>query len=217
IAVSKAFVGSLIPMKDPHFSINPCKALQDIGRLAAVSVLPASNIIFMVKDIADAWSGSRLPGPDVKPESPQESKATGEKAEEKEPCPKKVTLQQPPTALHQGSQSTKGLLALGMLASSVQYANSKSIADGSKPIGINDAETLGKIGQDPDYPLDGNYQQTADIDATQALQSIGNDTHPFTGQYHGQCHTISNLSDCFVKKLDQGSISHLRFIDAHIT
>ncbi|WP_202969920.1 hypothetical protein, partial [Endozoicomonas atrinae] len=42
-------------------------------------------------------------------------------------------------------------------------------------------------------------------------------THPFTGQYHGQCHTISNLSDCFVKKLDQGSISHLRFIDAHIT
>ncbi|WP_139117848.1 hypothetical protein, partial [Endozoicomonas atrinae] len=42
IAVSKAFVGSLIPMKDPHFSINPCKALQDIGRLAAVSVLPAS-------------------------------------------------------------------------------------------------------------------------------------------------------------------------------
>ncbi|MBO9497595.1 hypothetical protein J7438_26425, partial [Thalassotalea sp. G20_0] len=91
-----------------------------------------------------------------------------------------------------------------------------SIADGSKPIKINDAETLGKIGKDPRYPLDGTYQQTADIVVTQDYQSIGDVTHPFTGKYDGQCRTISGLSDCFVDTLE-GSISDLHFTRANIT
>ncbi|WP_422442407.1 hypothetical protein [Endozoicomonas sp. ALB060] len=83
------------------------------------------------------------------------------------------------------------------------------------PIKINDAEDLGKIGRDRDYPLDGTYQQTADIVVTKDYQSIGNDTHPFTGEYYGQCRSISGLSNCFVDIL-KGSISALHFARANI-
>ncbi|WP_257283155.1 hypothetical protein, partial [Endozoicomonas sp. SESOKO1] len=60
VAVSKALVESLIPMEDPCFSINPGKTLQDIGRLAVTTILPSSSIIFIMNDIANAWSGSRV-------------------------------------------------------------------------------------------------------------------------------------------------------------
>ncbi|MBO9497609.1 hypothetical protein J7438_26495, partial [Thalassotalea sp. G20_0] len=165
--------------------------------------------------MANAWSGSGLPGPDAKPELPQTSKEIREEAQEKEPGSKDVPLQQTSTARYQGSQGTKGLLALGTLASSFQYANSKPIADGSEPIKINDAETLGKIGRNSSYPLNGIYQQTADIVITDNYQSIGNDTHPFTGEYDGQNRTISGLSDCFVDTLE-GSIRDLHFTCANI-
>ncbi|MBO9484783.1 hypothetical protein, partial [Salinisphaera sp. G21_0] len=89
-------------------------------------------------------------------------------------------------------------------------------ATASTPIKINDAETLGKIGKHPDYPLDGTYQQTADIFVTKDYQTIGNETHPFTGEYDGQDRTISGLSDCFVDTLE-GSISDLHFTRANIT
>ncbi|WBA86752.1 hypothetical protein [Endozoicomonas sp. GU-1] len=85
----------------------------------------------------------------------------------------------------------------------------------STPIKINDAENLGKIGRHPDYPLNGAYQQTADIVVTKDYQSIGNHTHPFTGEFDGQCRTISGLSDCFVDTL-QGSIRNLNFTGADI-
>ncbi|WP_422462932.1 hypothetical protein [Endozoicomonas sp. ALB115] len=219
VAVAKAFAKSLIPMEDPHFSINPDKALEGIGRLATATIVPLSPILFIAKDIADAWFGSCLPGPDAKPELPQTSKATGEEAQEKEPGSKDVPLQQPSTARYQGSQGARGLLALGTLASSFHYANSDAIADCPQPIQmpiqINDTKTLGRIGRDPCYPLNGTYQQTADIVATRDFQSIGSDTDPFTGQYDGQCRTISDLPDCLVDTL-KGSISHLHLTGANI-
>ncbi|WBA86329.1 hypothetical protein [Endozoicomonas sp. GU-1] len=89
-------------------------------------------------------------------------------------------------------------------------------ATASTPIKINDTETLSKIGRHPDYPLDGTYQQTADIVVTKDYQSIGNATHPFTGEYDGQRRTISGLSDCLVDTLKQGNISRLGFTDTHI-
>ncbi|MBO9484816.1 hypothetical protein J7439_25855, partial [Salinisphaera sp. G21_0] len=99
----------------------------------------------------------------------------------------------------------------------VNAATESTAATASTPIMIiNDAETLGKIGRDPNYPLNGTYQQTADIVVTKDYQSIGNDTHPFTGEYDGQDRTISGLSDCFVDTLE-GSISHLHFTRAEIT
>ncbi|WP_194246439.1 hypothetical protein, partial [Endozoicomonas acroporae] len=88
-------------------------------------------------------------------------------------------------------------------------------ATASIPIKINDTETLGKIGRHPAYPLNGTYQQTADIDASQFHQSIGDEWDHFTGQYDGKDHTISGLSGCFVDTLE-GSISNLRFTGARI-
>ncbi|MBO9497383.1 hypothetical protein J7438_25345, partial [Thalassotalea sp. G20_0] len=202
VAISKAFAKSLIPTEDPHLGFNSRKAVEDLVRLATVTILPSSSILFMVKDMANAWSGSGLPGPDAKPELPQTSKETREEAQEKETGSKYVPLQQPSTARYQGSQGTKGLLALGTLASSFQYANSKL---------INNAEDLGKIGRDPEFPLNGKYQQTADIVVNKDHKPIGT----FTGEYDGQCHTISGLSDCFVDTL-KGSISDLQFTRANI-
>ncbi|WP_422463118.1 hypothetical protein [Endozoicomonas sp. ALB115] len=208
VAVSKAFVKSLIPMEDPCLSFNSRKAVEDLLRLATTTIVPASSILFMAKDMANAWSGSGLPGPDAKPELPQTSKETREEAQEKEPGSKDVPLQQSSTARYQVSQGTKGLLALGTLASSFQYANSKTIK-------INNAEDLGKIGRYSDYPPHGTYQQTADI-VVNNHRPIGDVSWwGFTGKYDGQCHTISGLSDCFVKKLS-GSISDLQFTHANI-
>ncbi|MBO9497192.1 hypothetical protein J7438_24345 [Thalassotalea sp. G20_0] len=203
VAVSKAFAKSLIPTEDPHLGFNSRKAVEDLVRLATATILPSSSILFMVKDMANAWTGSGLPGPDAKPELPQTSKEIREEAQEQEPGSKDVPLQQTSTARYQGSQGTKGLLALGTLASSFQYANSKQ---------INDAETLGKIGRHSDYPLDGTYQQTADIVVTNGHHRIPG---AFSGEYDGQCHTISGLSDCFVDTL-QGSIRNLDFTGANI-
>ncbi|WP_206680867.1 hypothetical protein, partial [Endozoicomonas acroporae] len=154
------------------------------------------------------------------------SEATGKEAREKEPGSQDVPLQQPSTACYQGSQGARGLLALGTLASSFQYANSSSDLDPEnateaikyaiKATKINDAKTLGKIGRDPDYPLEGTYLQTADIDVPKDFQSIGNAKNPFTGEFHGQCNTIRGLSKCFVDTLKNGKIEHLRFTDAEI-
>ncbi|WBA83773.1 hypothetical protein [Endozoicomonas sp. GU-1] len=82
----------------------------------------------------------------------------------------------------------------------------------SCPVPIEDAKTLGKIGRDPAYPLSGTYQQIANIVVNKDHKPIGT----FTGEYDGQCHTISGLSDCFVDTLE-GSISDLQFTRANIT
>ncbi|MBO9497585.1 hypothetical protein J7438_26375, partial [Thalassotalea sp. G20_0] len=82
----------------------------------------------------------------------------------------------------------------------------------SCPVPIEDAKNLGKIGRDPAYPLSGTYQQIANIVVNKDHKPIGT----FTGEYDGQCHTISGLSDCFVDTL-QGSIRNLHFTGANIT
>ena len=102
-----------------------------------------------------------------------------------------------------------GLAAVGM-AAPANRNNDPWIA-------VADAETLGKIGHDPDYPLNGNYRQTGDIDGSQLRQSIGDDTHPFTGQLRGEKGTISNLRNCLVKRVaSEGRLDRLRFTDANI-
>ncbi|WP_163388118.1 hypothetical protein, partial [Endozoicomonas acroporae] len=204
VAVCKAFATSLIPTEDPCLSFNSRKAVEDLVRLATATILPASSILFIVKDMANARSGSGLPGPDAKPELPQTSKETREEAQEKKNGSKDVPLQQPSMARYQGSQGAKGLLALGTLASSFQYGNSKLI-------NITNAEDLGKIGRDHEYQLNDTYQQTADIDVNKNHIPIGT----FTAEYDGQCHAIIGLSDCFVDTLE-GSISNLNFTRADI-
>ncbi len=86
------------------------------------------------------------------------------------------------------------------------------------PILVADAETLGKIGRDRNYPPNGNYQLTVPcIDGGQ-LRSIGNDTHPFTGSLHGEKGTIDNLRNCLMKTMaGEGLVYDLRFTGANIT
>ncbi|MBO9484777.1 hypothetical protein J7439_25645, partial [Salinisphaera sp. G21_0] len=110
------------------------------------------------------------------------------------------------------SSRTEFLVALDLSVCQVNAATASTPID---IIDINDAETLGKIGRHPKYRLDGTYQQKADIVVTKDYQSIGNDSHPFTGEYDGQGRTISGLSDCFVDTLE-GSIRDLHFTCANI-
>ena len=120
-----------------------------------------------------------------------------------------LTGQLPSAAALLGALS--GLAAVGLAATNNRNSDSS--------IAVADAETLGKIGRDPDYPLNGNYRQTvAYIDGGQLRQSIGNDTHPFTGTLHGEKGTIGNLRNCLVKTMaGEGRIDSLCFTDASIT
>ncbi|WBA80511.1 hypothetical protein [Endozoicomonas sp. GU-1] len=98
-------------------------------------------------------------------------------------------------------------------------ANGTATADDNSDrwIAVPDAATLGKIGHDPDYPLNGTYRQTGDIDGSQLSQPIGNDTHPFTGSLRGENGTICNLSHCLVQTLGAtGQIDGLSFNGANI-
>ena len=84
-------------------------------------------------------------------------------------------------------------------------------------IEVNNTETLGKIGHDPAYPLDGHYRQVAHIDARGLPGPIGNESHPFVGEYDGRCKMIHHLDHCFVKKLDgNGRIYNQIYLKARI-
>ena len=59
---------------------------------------------------------------------------------------------------------------------------------------ISSRADLLKIGNDPDYPLNGKYHLTANIDlSTAAWIPIGNNNNPFTGIFDGQGYIIYNL------------------------
>ena len=110
----------------------------------------------------------------------------------------------------------KTAIALGAMAN-LAVADAAPEHTGSGWIEIGNMTTLGKIGSDPNYPLDGSYRQSTDIDARQLRGSIGNNTHPFTGQYDGRDRAIDNLRGCLVAKLAHGGTVHsLHFRQADI-
>ena len=85
---------------------------------------------------------------------------------------------------------TSVLLALVLCAALLCIG--AAAADAGDAIEIDTPEELEKIGVDKEYPLDGNYILTADI-------NLGGDTNPwnpigtFTGTFDGAGHTISGL------------------------
>ena len=114
------------------------------------------------------------------------------------------------TATVLGGQLPKVAVALGAM-SCLTPAAAQSVIE------VADAETLGKIGRDPNYPLNGHYQQSSDIDGGNLSQAIGNQSDPFTGRYDGQCHTIGNLQHCLMQTLKNGGhVDSLRFTGANI-
>ena len=89
-----------------------------------------------------------------------------------------------------------GMLPVAALAEDNSPANGEvSLADAATdtPIEISSAEDLKKIGTEPDFPLNGSYVLTANINlgasAEKPWTSIGN----FTGTFDGAGHTISGL------------------------
>ncbi len=91
---------------------------------------------------------------------------------------------------------TSVLLALVLCAALLCIG---AAADGSGDvIEIDTPEELAKIGKNDDYPLDGNYILTADIDLggieDDPWTPIGSDKeHAFTGTFDGNGHTIREL------------------------
>ncbi len=122
--------------------------------------------------------------------------------------------QQCGTTCHQVGKVPKVAVALGAVSCLGTVG-----ADGAEKqwIVVNDVSVLNKIGRDPAHPLDGRYRQTATINAHGLTDPIGNESHPFVGEYDGDCNTISNLKHCFVKKLDgNGRLYNQIFADAGI-
>lgn len=71
----------------------------------------------------------------------------------------------------------------------------------AQSISISNIVDLQKIGNDPNYPLNGNYVLTRDIDANETInwnsgagfKPIGDYNNPFTGSFDGQNYGIYNL------------------------
>ena len=129
------------------------------------------------------------------------------------------SLQQRKTAsLARTCQRPNAAVVLGVPSDLATAGMTATTNPNSDPwIAVADAETLGKIGHDPNYPLNGNYRQTGDIDGSQLRQSIGNDAHPFTGILQGEKGTICNLRNCLVKTLaGEGRVDGLSFNNANI-
>ncbi len=98
--------------------------------------------------------------------------------------------------------------------------------------GISSAEELAKIGVDPAYPLDGDYELTADIDLSGypnwtpiAPDGADGASDTFTGSFDGNYFTISNLTQTSFTRnlaglfgwLGSGSlIEKFRVLDADI-
>ncbi|WP_422446010.1 MULTISPECIES: hypothetical protein [unclassified Endozoicomonas] len=81
-----------------------------------------------------------------------------------------------------------------------------------KPIPVDGAAVLAKVGKDPCCPANGTYAQTTDIDA-------GNHSPipHFTGEYNGNGNTISNLKGCLFNSLEgNGTVRNLTITNGHI-
>ncbi|MCA1903194.1 MAG: PASTA domain-containing protein, partial [Candidatus Hydrogenedens sp.] len=75
------------------------------------------------------------------------------------------------------------------------------VSTGNCPTPISSIEELQKIGNDPGYPLNGEYELTQDIDASETINwndgagfaPIGTEANPFVGRFDGNGHKITSL------------------------
>ena len=118
---------------------------------------------------------------------------------------------------HQPGRLPKTAIGLGA-ASCLGMVGAVPTSGQEQWIVVDDSSVLDKIGRDPAYPLDGRYRQLVDIDASGLSGPVGNESHPFAGEYDGRCHSINQLRHCFVQKLDgNGRIDNVRFARANIS
>ena len=183
------------------------------ARMVCACVGLPANVVSFIGGAANfsgviRWLGSNLAvlGTDNVTIRDDENQSPARKKQRHRTCHQSARL--PGTAIGLGALSS--LTAAGAIPAS----DSKTV----RWIEVADAETLGKIGRDPAYPLDGRYRQFADIDAGNLSGPIGNTSHPFVGKYDGRCQSIDKLRHCFVQRLgDNGRIDNVRFVRADIS
>ncbi|USE36701.1 hypothetical protein [Endozoicomonas sp. SCSIO W0465] len=118
---------------------------------------------------------------------------------------------------HLVAQALPGSSMLGKLATAVGTFYSSFQLVSAAVIPVADAETLSKIGRDPNLPLDGNYQQTSDIDASN-INPIGCRLDPFQGYYDGNGRKIIGTKHCLFEKMGGNStVKNIRISHADIT
>ena len=131
--------------------------------------------------------------------------------------PSQTRKKQRHRACHQSARLPKTAIGLGA-TSCLGMVGAVPTAGQEHWIIVDDSSVLEKIGHDPAYPLDGQYRQLADVDASNLSGPIGNTSHPFVGKYDGRCQSIDQLRHCFVQKLDgNGRIDNVRFARANIS
>ena len=81
-----------------------------------------------------------------------------------------------------------------------------------RPIVVDSAETLNRIGLDSDYPASAHYVQTNEIDGSK-LHSDGSVV--FSGNYDGQHNVIRGQTACLFNNLF-GTVRNLHLVDARI-
>ena len=81
-----------------------------------------------------------------------------------------------------------------------------------RPIEVDSAETLNRIGLESNYPASAHYVQTGEIDGSK-LDNHGSVV--FSGHYDGQNHVIRNQTACLFKNLF-GTVRNLHLVNARI-
>lgn len=81
------------------------------------------------------------------------------------------------------------IMSLVMAFTGVQIDCGIVYADETGVITISSAEELAQIGTSDNYPMNGNYKLSADIENVQ--NAIGNSSTPFTGSFDGDGHTVT--------------------------
>ncbi len=184
--------------------VSPCAGLPEEISNFLGSAFSAAPVLRLAWDQWTAMSNS------ASKEEPTDRPGKNGKEKAKVPADGPQQADKTSVAAMGAGQLPKAAVALGAMSCLATTAAQSSIE-------VADAETLGKIGRDPNYPLNGSYRQSSDIDGSGLSQSIGNRSHPFTGQYDGQCHTIDNLRHCLVHTMkDGGHVDSLRFTGANI-
>ena len=81
-----------------------------------------------------------------------------------------------------------------------------------RPIAVDSAETLNRIGRDNNYPANVHYIQTNDIDGSKLSSDA---SLIFSGHFDGQNYIIRNQTACLFKNLF-GTVRNLHLVDARI-
>ena len=114
--------------------------------------------------------------------------------------------QSTPAAISVPAGAALALVALDNLAGAAAAPKTGARGSPQAPILVRNSETLGKIGQDENYPADAYYLQTDSFSHESKKPGA-----LFSGHYDGGCHTISGLQTCLFSEIGRhGEVRNLR-------